>query len=69
MNKGKISRTLQREKREALINQYMSELQEILLKAGDHLAWLDKSKGDTYHYGLKLIAEREIYKLMKAKEG
>jgi hypothetical protein len=58
------------EAREAQLNEYMGELQQMLLNPvsyGEQIdAWLNK--GDGYHRGLKRLAERAIYKLMKARE-
>ena len=59
-------RKIQRQKREETISKYMSIIQKMLLKGEDYIEWL--SVGPPYDRACKLVAEREIHKLMKAKE-
>lgn len=63
------NRKEQEQRRIALINKYMSEVKRMLMDPECPIElddWL--LKGDPYHRSLKLIAEREVYKLEKAKE-
>jgi hypothetical protein len=52
--------------RESLISQYMSDIQAMLLTYQDHTAWMNE--GSEHQKTLKLVAERETFKLMRARE-
>jgi len=63
---AKRNRGEQRRKREEKLSVYKQYLLNKLSEGVDVSGWL--AIGDSYERGLKLLAEREVYKLLKREE-